>query len=214
MINTKAAKGRLAMTKWALRLSCGLAALILLAGCAGTGTTVLLLPDPDGKVGKVSLASQQGARELSKAGQAASVATSQAAPGEPFTMDPSQIRQLFGRALNAQPEQPALFILYFMSGGVGLTPQSQQAIPLILAEVKRRASRDISVVGHADTAGSTEYNIKLSLRRAHLVRDLLTKDGVAPADIVVASYGERDLLVKTADNVAEPRNRRVEVVVR
>jgi outer membrane protein OmpA-like peptidoglycan-associated protein len=38
--------------------------------------------------------------------------------------------------------------------------------------------------------------------------------GVAPADIVAIGRGKRELLVPTADGVAEPRNRRVEIVVR
>jgi len=35
-----------------------------------------------------------------------------------------------------------------------------------------------------------------------------------PANITVTSHGEGNPLIKTADNVSEPRNRRVEVVIR
>jgi OmpA-OmpF porin, OOP family len=37
---------------------------------------------------------------------------------------------------------------------------------------------------------------------------------VAPVNIVAVGRGKREPLVPTADGVAEPRNRRVEIVVR
>jgi outer membrane protein OmpA-like peptidoglycan-associated protein len=46
------------------------------------------------------------------------------------------------------------------------------------------------------------------------VRNVLVDAGIAPAMIEVASHGEADLLAKTGNNVAEPRNRRVEISVR
>jgi outer membrane protein OmpA-like peptidoglycan-associated protein len=38
--------------------------------------------------------------------------------------------------------------------------------------------------------------------------------GVAPGNIEVIARGKREPVVPTADGVAEPRNRRVEVIVR
>jgi outer membrane protein OmpA-like peptidoglycan-associated protein len=46
------------------------------------------------------------------------------------------------------------------------------------------------------------------------VRDLLIAEGIAPATIRLAFHGEGNPLIQTADNVPEPRNRRVEVIVR
>jgi outer membrane protein OmpA-like peptidoglycan-associated protein len=46
------------------------------------------------------------------------------------------------------------------------------------------------------------------------VRDALIDTRVAARTIGVTSHGEAELLVPTADNVFEPRNRRVDVIVR
>jgi len=46
------------------------------------------------------------------------------------------------------------------------------------------------------------------------VRNVLVDAGISASMIEVASHGEADLLVKTGDNAAEPRNRRVEISVR
>ena len=43
---------------------------------------------------------------------------------------------------------------------------------------------------------------------------LFREAGLDPAFIELISHGEEELLVPTADEVAEPRNRRVEIAVR
>ena len=53
-----------------------------------------------------------------------------------------------------------------------------------------------------------------SVIRAGQGQPLLLAAGLTGSQVDVASHGETDLLVATADNVAEPRNRRVEVTVR
>ena len=45
-------------------------------------------------------------------------------------------------------------------------------------------------------------------------RTLLVNAGLTRKAIEVTSHGEAELLVKTADGVFEPRNRRVEITVR
>jgi hypothetical protein len=71
----------------------------------------------------------------------------------------------------------------------------------------------VAVIGHTDTAGSADYNLDLSLRRAEIVANELIRQGVPATDITTLGRGEEDLLVATADGVSEPRNRRVEILV-
>ncbi len=52
------------------------------------------------------------------------------------------------------------------------------------------------------------------MSRAEMIRDRLVHDGISPKSISVAGRGQLDLAVKTADQVAEPKNRRVEITVR
>ena len=58
------------------------------------------------------------------------------------------------------------------------------------------------------------YNDALSRKRAERVREELQKLGIPGVRISVAGRGEREPEVATADDVAEPRNRRVEINVR
>jgi outer membrane protein OmpA-like peptidoglycan-associated protein len=72
----------------------------------------------------------------------------------------------------------------------------------------------VVAIGHTDTTGTSAKNLELGLRRANAVRAILIDAGLAPAAVSVRSHGEAALLVHTADNVFEPRNRRVEITVR
>ncbi len=83
-----------------------------------------------------------------------------------------------------------------------------------MAAIQARESVDVSVVGHCDTMGDDQYNLKLSRQRAAGVARWLIDHKVSPGIIEITSHGKRRLLVPTGDQVAEPRNRRVEVTVR
>ena len=204
-----------------------LAATLLLAACAAPQplavappppaepkNAVVLLPDADGKVGRVIVSNQAGSRTLDRAGTATRILDAGTAPTEPATMTAAEIEATFGAALAAQPTPPRHFILYFEQGSTELTPASRGDFPAIVAAVREYASVDTSVVGHSDTAGDARTNLELSLRRALAVGALLVAEGIDPGALEITSHGEANPLVPTGDNVSEPRNRRVEVTVR
>ena len=72
---------------------------------------------------------------------------------------------------------------------------------------------EFSVTGHADRAGSEDYNAALSIARANAVKGALAARGVADGSVSVAGRGESDPAVPTADGVAEQANRRVVIII-
>jgi OOP family OmpA-OmpF porin len=100
------------------------------------------------------------------------------------------------------------------SGRVVPTPESRALLPRILAEVTALPASEVVVIGHADRVGGLEANDQLSLQRAGVVRDLLVGVGVARETITVIGRGKREPAIVTADNIPEPRNRRVELKLR
>ena len=54
----------------------------------------------------------------------------------------------------------------------------------------------------------------LSLKRAREIREALIAQGLNPTISRAVGRGEREPLVPTPDNTPEPRNRRVEIIVR
>jgi len=191
-----------------------LMAALLLAGCAGEKSLVVLLPE-DGKVsGEVTVENAHGSRVLNQSWQAAEIRGADARPATPVMMDESAVQRIFGEVLSAMPLPAVHYILFFRLDSAELLPESQFLLPEILKDVNARKPAELSVVGHTDTMGSAEYNYRLGLLRARSVPDLLLSLGAAPAIIETLSRGEADLLVKTGDRTPEPRNRRAEVTMR
>lgn len=196
-----------------VRLLVCISLLLLSAGCAKK-TTVVLLPDPDGKVGHVTVSTDAGTMDITHAKEATTVKGRDSLPAEPTILSEQAIDAEFSPVLTMLPAQPVHFILYFRSDSTDLTEKSVEILPEIIASIQSRNSQDISVIGHTDTAGNRQYNLQLSRQRAAAVNRLLVQKGVDATFIRSTSHGEMNPLVKTADNTHEPRNRRVEVVVR
>jgi outer membrane protein OmpA-like peptidoglycan-associated protein len=197
----------------------GLAALAaaLLGACAASHPpqTVVVLPEADGKVGTVVVTNVEGggSTTLNKPYAAARI-DSVGGKSEARTVNEGEVKKSFGAALAAQPMRPISFLLYFMEGTDEYTAESKEAFEKVFAEVARRKAAEIAVIGHTDTVGSLEFNDGLSLKRAARVRNDFTGRGIPTDSISIAGRGERELIVQTADEVSEPRNRRVEINVR
>ena len=103
------------------------------------------------------------------------------------------------------------FMVFFGFNQSDLTDEALATIKEAVGAVHDSGSAAISVVGHADRAGSIGYNKALSLRRAKSVRKALIAEGVAAEAISIAGRGESEPLVPTNDGVREPQNRRVHI---
>jgi outer membrane protein OmpA-like peptidoglycan-associated protein len=173
----------------------------------------VLLPDPAGNHTSIVVSNSAGAQEINQPNQAVRVPRADTPPSAPFSMDQSMVERLFGAAMRAVPEPEIQFVLYFDEARDTLNADAQAAMASILRAVQERRSTDISVTGHTDRTGTTEGNYQLGLRRAERVAALLRAQGVDDSSLFVTSHGESDPLFKTGPGIAEPRNRRVEVIV-
>lgn len=103
----------------------------------------------------------------------------------------------------------------FATNSAELTPAATKT----LSELGRALSSDtlasyhFRIEGHTDTVGSADANKSLSDRRAKaVVAFLSSKFKIDPSRLEGVGMGEDGLLVQTPPNVAEPRNRRVQVI--
>ncbi len=112
------------------------------------------------------------------------------------------------------PVEQAMFIVFFDWDRNDITSGANDVLDAVAQEViARKDLRGIVIVGHTDTSGPTRYNDKLSVRRADAVRKGLIARGVDASLLRTEARGENDLLVKTADNVREPANRRAQITL-
>lgn len=178
-----------------------------------TPALVVLLPDPDGTTGRARVSNEFGAVDLTAERQS-TIVMRDGKPAPVRVMDQAEVERLFAATLAALPPAPRHFTLRFRFESDELTDESRGMLPEILAAVKSFPYPDVAVVGHTDTMGNADANVALGLKRATSVQRLLVSAGLDGNIIEVRSHGEVDQAVKTPDNTPEPRNRRVEIVVR
>jgi len=201
------------MTRRALRTAAALATFALLGACASAPpATVVLLPGKDGKTGAVIVSDGKNRTVLD-----APYASARSGGGEPLerrTTNEEEVQKQFGTTLASLPPRPTKYTLYFLLGTDRFTDETKKQVRQILAEVAQRPAAEVVVIGHTDRVGGQARNDELSLQRARRVKSLLIPLGIPESRIVTAGRGEREPIVATADNVDEPKNRRVEINVR
>ena len=195
-------------------LALGLAG--LLCACSGPREYFALSSESGAPVGTMQIKSLEGSEPVAPFTLDARtpVALRDGAGTRAADLDAAQLRSKFMAALGAQPLPPTRFTLYFNEGGDTLSVESQAEVSAILEAIKQRPAPDLQVIGHTDRVGSVKDNDKLSGKRAESIRQQLMARGIDADNIQAFGRGEREPLVSTADEVAEPRNRRVEIMVR
>ena len=193
-----------------MRLVCA-CLLVMLSGCA-VKERVVLLPETDGKPTAVTVRSGANQALIDKPYQATVVGSSGELKSAQYSA--KEVQDLYPGLLSSKIPDEKRFILYFETGGTTLTAASAALLPDIIRELNTRSGGELMVVGHTDRVGSNEANDRLSLTRADAVARLLAEKGVVTDKMETVGRGKREPLVPTADEVAEPRNRRVEVRVR
>ena len=105
------------------------------------------------------------------------------------------------------------YAVYFGFDEWHLSAEALTTITESIDTARKEGQSEIHDAGYADTAGSAAYNMKLSKRRADVVREVMVQMGARGEAIKTEAHGEKDLAVPTADGVKEAKNRRVEITL-
>lgn len=128
--------------------------------------------------------------------------------------DPDLIRQKYATVLNVLPEKAVSMLFYFEPGTAEITQDSKNQVEALITLIEAREPASVDIIGHSDRAGDAGKNYELALERAHAVEKFLLERNVKLEHSSVVSYGESDPIIPTEDGVSEPKNRRVEIIVR
>lgn len=80
-----------------------------------------------------------------------------------------------------------------------------------LKQLGKYPDRKLLVEGHACDIGSSDYNLRLSLRRARAVQQYLVKAGIAEDRILVSGKSEHEPMLSNQSPGGREMNRRVEI---
>ncbi|MHB1678080.1 MAG: OmpA family protein [Sulfuriferula sp.] len=183
-----------------------------LYGCTA-GTTLILMPDESGKVGAITVKTPGDFRVIDQAYGSVILKDGTVSLSATKTLSEMQVYGEYTHLLQAQPIPPSSFIVYFKFGSADLVKTSVTSIPDIVERIKAQMPTEITIIGHTDTTGPDALNNKLSLLRARVVEKILKENIPTLHAINVQFFGAKNLLVPTAENVNEQRNRGVEILV-
>lgn len=186
--------------------------LLVTVSCSTEKTLVVLLPDENKPENTLAVSQYNRTTILDEPMSAVEVNT--LGHVRKKTMTDTEVEEIFSDALASQPPQSISFILYFEEGTTVVVPDSKKTLMDLFEEVEKRQAVEVQVTGHTDTVGSVIDNDRLSQERARTIKENLIERGLQASFIRAVGRGERELLVATPDNFREPRNRRVEVIVR
>jgi outer membrane protein OmpA-like peptidoglycan-associated protein len=103
--------------------------------------------------------------------------------------------------------------ILFETDSAKLAPSAADLVGRISEVMKKNPNFKISVVGHTDSTGDYNYNIKLSGRRAKAFVNALVKDGVAANRLTGVGVGPQSPVATNDTTEGRAQNRRVELVL-
>ena len=90
-----------------------------------------------------------------------------------------------------------------------IRPEAHPLLDEVVEILKKHEYIKLEIQGHTDSIGSEAYNLKLSQRRADVVRDYLVSHGISPDRLVTKGYGESDPIASNETPEGRAKNRRV-----
>jgi outer membrane protein OmpA-like peptidoglycan-associated protein len=186
----------------------------LLAACSTPGTRVVLLPQADGKPSAVVVSTEDGEETLNQPFERATATVGKRGAPVVDKANPERVKADNKALFELMPPPAQHYTVYFEAGGTVLAAASQATMNEALAAALARSGGEIVVTGHTDTVGTSARNDELSRHRASQVRLLFVERNFPATRVEAVGRGERELAVSTADEVDEPRNRRVTIEVR
>jgi outer membrane protein OmpA-like peptidoglycan-associated protein len=192
---------------------CMLIGVFVFSGCSAKGTQITLLPEEGGKTGAISIADNKGVNyNIDKA--YSSLDISQRGEIQKKVETEKAVETKYAEVLNALPKKPQSILFYFPNNSAELNKTQIAEIKKVNDIINNNDIIEVLCIGHSDSAGDKEYNKTLSFKRAQSVASILMKDMTDKSLIKVEYYGDSDPLVKTANNVSNAKNRRVEIILK
>jgi outer membrane protein OmpA-like peptidoglycan-associated protein len=101
----------------------------------------------------------------------------------------------------------------FDTGSAVVHPDYVDEIALVARSLRENPASTVSVVGHSDDVGSSDYNQGLSERRAAAVAAILTANGVPAWRVGTVGRGYNQPVASNDTPGGRAQNRRVEIVI-
>lgn len=138
----------------------------------------------------------------------------QGGAGGPGGMDDAKWREL---GINSEAEKREFLDrakgfenqdVYFDYDSYTLTDPAKKVLDEKMAFLKRYPKVQVTVEGHCDERGTTEYNLALGERRAHAAQQYIESSGLSNLKLTTVSYGKERPIATGHDEASFAKNRR------
>lgn len=157
---------------------------------------------------------QSGRMDISNQHHSVLVGLRYALGAQPAPVPALVVPPMMSPPVAAAPAPTRSFIVFFDNNSYALSARARAIVAEAAQAARTGGTTRIEVTGHTDRRGTVAVNQRLSLRRAEIVAAELRRLGIRRDEITTRGAGESEPLVPTADQVREPQNRRVEIVLR
>ena len=107
-----------------------------------------------------------------------------------------------------------LTAIHFDFDKADLRPDALDTLSTHAEWLNEHADTALLIEGHCDERGTSEYNVALGERRAHAVRDYLSRQGIASERLATISYGKERPACTAETTTCHELNRRSEFRVK
>jgi outer membrane protein OmpA-like peptidoglycan-associated protein len=94
-----------------------------------------------------------------------------------------------------------------------LLPAAQGNLVKFATSLKDYPRTQVTIVGHADAKGTSDYNLKLSERRAQSAATFISAQGIDRTRLTTLGRGETEPIASNDTDIGRQQNRRVEVAI-
>lgn len=129
------------------------------------------------------------------------------APTPPPPATPPEPTRITEETADELNKKGVLKPAYFALDSSALSDAARAVIQANVEELKKRASAKVLVEGHADSRGTSEYNLALGDRRAAAVRDYLVSLGITADRVTTVSKGKEQPFCKEETESCWQQNR-------
>jgi peptidoglycan-associated lipoprotein len=104
--------------------------------------------------------------------------------------------------------------VYFDYDSAAIRPDGQATVAANARALNQRSNLNLTIEGHADERGSTEYNLALGDERANAVKNALVAAGVNASRVNTISYGKEKPVCTDSNEACWQQNRRGHAIPR
>lgn len=94
-----------------------------------------------------------------------------------------------------------------------LRPESRENLEKLSEIIAKDDDTILMIVGHTDSSGDEDYNMRLSDRRARSAADYMFSQGLSESRIQIEGRGETEPIADNSTENGQQENRRVEVAI-